>query len=230
VGTFKSLAAGSSLNLSTRYDINNQLLNTFGDLNGLTFAVVGAQANHAPLNYTANTTWLTLARTDPNTQTTAPNRYTSSKSQTLQSDISGIAGDGSISGALVYAPNAVYGTGAGQSSATALIIPTTGIFAGNAYSSKYATGLGAHVNAPGPENTTSASFSTTPGSVAVSDLYEYAPGTPSAQSVFLGSFSLDNNGVLTFTAVPEPGTWAFLGLGAVALAVTQRNRKQGSQA
>jgi hypothetical protein len=46
-------------------------------------------------------------------------------------------------------------------------------------------------------------------------LYRIQPGT--GASVLLGDFGLDSSGDLTFTAVPEPSTYAMLGLGAVGL-------------
>jgi hypothetical protein len=47
-------------------------------------------------------------------------------------------------------------------------------------------------------------------------LYRIQPGT--GASVLLGNFSLDSAGDLTFTAIPEPSTYAMLGLGTVGLA------------
>ena len=73
------------------------------------------------------------------------------------------------------------------------------------------------------ENLTPASFLT---GNSVSDLYEILPG--SGSSTYLGSFSFDPSGALTFSPVPEPSTWALLssaGLLAFSLRVRSRRNK-----
>jgi hypothetical protein len=54
------------------------------------------------------------------------------------------------------------------------------------------------------------------------DLYQVTPGSGDAQN--LGYFRLTGSGALTFTAtsVPEPGTWALVGLGVFALVGASR--------
>ncbi len=54
------------------------------------------------------------------------------------------------------------------------------------------------------------------------DLYQVTPGSGDAQN--LGYFRLTGSGSLTFTAtsVPEPGTWALVGLGVFALVGASR--------
>lgn len=62
---------------------------------------------------------------------------------------------------------------------------------------------------------------------SVLDLW-LSPNTSSTlvtQNTYLGSFSLSNSGQLTFTAVPEPSTYALLALAGAALVVFRR-RKQ----
>ena len=62
---------------------------------------------------------------------------------------------------------------------------------------------------------------------AVEDVFEYVPGT--SQANLLGTLSLSSGGVLTFTAVPEPSTYA-LGITAVVLFLVLKRRKSITQA
>ena len=62
---------------------------------------------------------------------------------------------------------------------------------------------------------------------ATSDLYELLPVARfAAPGTSIGQFNLGSDGSLSFTtaAVPEPSTWAMLGLGAGALLVARRRR------
>jgi len=55
------------------------------------------------------------------------------------------------------------------------------------------------------------------------DLYQVAPG--SGASAFEGTFSIDNNAVVTFTpAIPEPSSVMALGLGVAVLGAVRRRR------
>jgi hypothetical protein len=58
------------------------------------------------------------------------------------------------------------------------------------------------------------------------DLYQITPGSGDAKN--LGYFSLAGSGKLSFTAtsVPEPGTWALLGLGSVVLWIAGRRNSR----
>ena len=56
----------------------------------------------------------------------------------------------------------------------------------------------------------------------VSDLFQ---SPPNARASDLGSFTLNSSGLLSFTATPEPSTWAMLGSGLLALFATRRFRK-----
>jgi hypothetical protein len=52
----------------------------------------------------------------------------------------------------------------------------------------------------------------------VSDLYQSNPGNRYIQKAsYLGDFSLDASGDLSFTPVPEPSTWAMFGSGLLCL-------------
>ncbi len=227
VDSFTSLSPGQTVDLTSRY--SPSLLNSdFGGLDSLSFSVIGThKLSLSDPTDPVNTSWLTVPRADPDTGTSAPNRYGNSKSQNISSDISGILGDGSTHGALVYAASASYP----PSTSTALVIPTSGVAAANSFSTLYTGtgGLKSLVASPGIEKTTPSDFSS---GVVRSDLYEYLPGSPTTKASYLGVFTLESDGVLTFQAVPEPGECgvAFGGLLAGAgLWVRLRNRRATSQ-
>jgi hypothetical protein len=60
--------------------------------------------------------------------------------------------------------------------------------------------------------------------IGTSDLYQSDPGDITARGAYLGKFSLDSGGTLTFSPVPEPATWAMIGSGALALFALLRRR------
>lgn len=223
IDSFKSLALGSTVNLSSKYDITTQLDATFGNLNSLSLSVIGTQRGAG--SQAANTSWMTLARSNPSVPSDAPFGYTASKTQSIQSQISGIAGDGSSSGALQYAgshpENAVSNHG------SVVIIPTTGTDSINSYSVKAgsAGGLDSLIASPGVDNTTRSDFSSVVGNFIRSDLYEYTPGSAGNRATWVGTFEFSNNGVTTFTAIPEPTTTALLILGGLSIGVAKLRRK-----
>jgi hypothetical protein len=56
----------------------------------------------------------------------------------------------------------------------------------------------------------------------VSDLYQNDPNATRAS--YLGNFSLNSSGLLTFQPVPEPSSWAMLGSGILVLIALRRRR------
>jgi hypothetical protein len=222
VDYFQGLAGSSTVSLTDKYSISQQLLPTFGNLNSLTFSVLGAQRGTGA--DPANTSWVTLKRNDPTVETTAPSRYTVSKTGQIQSAITGLYGaGGATSGANIYAPSAT-----SPSTDTALIIPTTGLAAANSYSVKYSQtgGVKSLLTAPGAENTTPSDFTSTAGAYIRSDLYQYLPGSAGTAATYLGYFTFSNDGGTSFTPVPEPGEYAAIcGTALVGLAVWRRTRK-----
>jgi hypothetical protein len=227
IDTFTGLGAGQTIDLSNRYSVNDQLLSTFGTTDSLSFSVIGTHkfglSNPTEPQYTS---WLTTARTDLDNATSAPNRYTTSKTQSIQAAIGGILGDGAAKGALVYGPNASYP----PSSSTALVIPTSGVDAVHSYTSLYTGtgGLKSLISSPGIENTTGTDFSSS-GGVARSDLYEYKPGSPTLKADYLGVFSLDNFGHLSFTAVPEPSEYGAVATAALLAGAAWHRRNRAAK-
>ena len=57
------------------------------------------------------------------------------------------------------------------------------------------------------------------------DLYRLTPTSQSAGTVFKGTFQLSDTGDLTYRAVPEPGTFAMVGLGAGLLGLLHHRRR-----
>jgi hypothetical protein len=132
----------------------------------------------------------------------------------------GVAGYGSSTGALPYGqnstPDPVF------NSHTAIIIPSTD-------ASSYTVKAGVTGNLGNPptfgqgsiENTTPAGFSGT----QVSDLYQTIP-TRNAVGARLGEFDFNSDGTMTFVPIPEPSTYALLGLGGFLFMVLRSRRNK----
>jgi hypothetical protein len=59
----------------------------------------------------------------------------------------------------------------------------------------------------------------------VSDLYQNDPGNPlSTPATYLGDFTFNPDGMLTFQPVPEPSTWAMIGSGFLTLLALRRRK------
>lgn len=159
-----------------------------------------------------NTLFETIAETVPGSGSTAPAEASSSGQGTVNSLFKSFAGSGGFKNSTETANSqyATFGPGITWTSED----PSADAFQiGNGIEQPQ----GAGITAIGPTN-------------SELDLYELIPtgDTGSTGSgTELGSFTLDSSGNLDFTAaVPEPSTWAILGLGTGILAFARRNRRR----
>jgi len=107
------------------------------------------------------------------------------------------------------------GTTANSSKATVTSSSET-----NAWSTKIPTGFTTGLNVEQP---TSGTYIGPTNSEL--DLYELVDSNATgAGTKLLGSFTLDSSGNLDFTAVPEPSTYAMLGMSGIAILVLYRRR------
>lgn len=189
----------------------------FGGLSGLQFSVTGTlrSAANATASLPTQTLWVTKASPDLNTASDPWSRQssfglgnTAAKIQTM--------------GNLAVSYNSV---NVANLDAYTVLIPAADGDSYNRWVGSGTSGGGAVGNFNNTfqgdvEGKTKAVF--TGSDVARLDLYQVTPGSGDAQN--LGYFSLAGSGKLTFTAtsVPEPGTWALLGLGTALLVVAGR--------
>jgi hypothetical protein len=192
--TNAAAAAGGTVQI-TAYNVTNQLVGIFGNVNNLSFSVFGIQ-NNASGSVTANTSWLSVQQSgsSPNS---APNDLTGSGQNLLKTTENGILGlDGfggyNTKGLLPWsAANAANST---NNSATVGIIAQSDV-------SSYTSTSGSFNGAPSgfPANTTSGTFSTA-NTNTISDLFEFDPGLgTSHKAVYVGYFTFKSNGKLYFS-------------------------------
>ena len=224
IGSFSGLAPGATVAV-TGYNINNQLLATFGgSLDGVSFSVFGTTST-TPSDY------LSLRRQNVAVQNSAPNDFNGVKATQVSTAVGGIVGFGTSKGILPW--SAANTANPVANTATAAVIPTSGLDAINSFTSLYngTGGLKSLIPTPGILNTLSGTFSETPGAIAVSDLFEYDGNGSSSKSLFLGDFTLSNSGSLEFSsvsAVPEPQTYGLVAGGGLLL-VALRKQFRGSR-
>lgn len=219
IGSIFNYSTASTTLLVGGYS-NGQLTAAFGSsLDGVSWSVIGASRVGQGGSVPANTLWLSRPRLDPNVASLAYDRKTSSNQGAVSAVINGVAGNGSIAGATLWSSGTpsdpVFNT------TTAVVIPSSDP---NSYTSLAGTfGNLNNTFAQGPIDNTVVG-----GTAATrSDLFEVTPG--SGKGTYLGSFELRPSGSLVFTpvvAVPEPGTLALAGLGAVFLIGTLRRQNR----
>ncbi len=159
-----------------------------------------------------STIWYTKGELAPGTQSTAPIRGFASGNNSISNPIQNLdSGSGGYDSELstANADNAIIQTKTGANSWSSFGPGTTSAFSIGTSVEQPLTGSGT-----GPTD-------------SVLDFYELPSQTASNQpAIFLGSFSLDSTGELTFdpAAVPEPSAYA-LGLTAIILFAVLKRRK-----
>lgn len=230
IGSVNDLLAqpnGTTVDLTSKLLLSgaNALTDQFGsklsESVGLSYSIfasggpVSGSANGT--TYAANTVWVSKARGSADLQSTPYLDVSVSTASSYRSRVEGVIGQGSTSGLIKYDAAA---------SLSLEIIPKGDI---NSYSTKReATTLGS-------------TFPTMEGSfggkgVSYLDLYQIEGSSAAIKgnADIIGTFSLNQDGTLTYTAgglavtnVPEPGEYALLGIGFLVLgAVVRRSRAQ----
>lgn len=210
VSSFVNLALsspGSTISIS-QYNAT-QISTAFSSLSGVSWSAMSAvPSGTGDASAPDNTVWLTNPRFDINVQTTPFQQKTASTQSSWRSKVLSVAGVNSTVGAIGYSAGTALDPVSNTS--TALIIPSDS-------PSSYSQIAGLTGNLGGTfgqgtiENTTPSGFT----GVTRSDFYQLKPGSGNGQ--YLGYFEFGANGKASFTSVPEPGTWALMTLGGVAL-------------
>lgn len=203
---YGGLGGGAPVDLTSRYNPAD-LQSTYGvGLANVSWSVAGAVAagDGGDASVPTSTLWLTRGRDPltPDIQST-PWQDKSSFSQ------------GGTGARVVGIANGAVSVGTAISSSYATVADANS----QSYHT-YVTDLGNYQNTfqGNVEN------NTTTGSTRT-DLYELRPAAGNPSATYLGYFELNSSGALTFTAVPEPGTWAMIGLGGLMLFGLQRFRR-----
>ena len=199
ISLFQQTGAAS---FNVNANLSSALLGTFGsDLSGLNWSVFGYNG--------ISTIYNTLARSNPGMQTLVPQVGGTVNAQGLVANdidtISGLTTVGAWPGiANLFANIITVPVAAGGYTALMAQGLSNGDFGGDWTYNIENTGAG------------------------VSDLYQSVPKVNSFDSKsasYLGNFSLDGSGNLTFNPVPEPATWSVIGAGMMTLLAVRRFRR-----
>ena len=153
-----------------------------------------------------NTVWTTLARSNPANQTHAP--FIQGNSSSFGLAVGDIESIGNVTSPNQASPGLIVDFAPGIEEVSTSVGNFTPYM-----TSPYSGNL--------PELT--GIYNTLNHGVGVSDLYQNDPSTTIAS--YLGDFSLNSAGVLTFNPVPEPSSWAMIGSGVLALLAIRRRNK-----
>lgn len=194
---------------NSTFNLGTDLTTTFGGSGGIYWSVFAFDGNgtYAPVN----TLFMSDPRANVNLQNTPPTTGTFSQQNLVTGQL----------GAIADALSATYGTIIDNQ---VIQLPSgLGATSGGDPAS-YTTALGSSLDFNGTygqnfENLSSASAAT------VSDLFQENPSPlhNPGSGAFLGAFTLSADGTsISFSAVPEPSTWAMIGTGLVSLVAFRR--------
>lgn len=192
------------------WNLNSVLTSTLGSVNSsIYWSVFGVNDGYGNASVTQgdpNTIWASLGRSNPANQTHAPFIVGNSTAYQLPlGDIQTIAGltipSHAGAGLIVDSGPGIELVDTSLGGFTPMM---TGAYSGNFQGDWY--------------------YNTLNHGAGVSDLYQNDPNA--VRATYLGNFSLNSSGVLSFSAVPEPSTWAMLGSGVLALAALRRRNQQ----
>ena len=201
------------------WNLNAVLTSVFGSTpvgSGLYWSVFGVNDtsvtpnNPSVVQASPYTVWSTLARVDPSVQNDTPTVSGNASSQHLAvNEIKTIANL----------------TSPGDANPGLIVDYSPGV-------EEVATSLGGYsalMNSssdPGAGNLAETwSYNMLNYGAGTSDFYQNDPGNPlTAPASYLGDFSLDPTGLLTFNPVPEPSAWAMIGSGFLALLALRRRK------
>jgi hypothetical protein len=206
LGAISNFQQPNATGLVSFTGVGTALQSVFGsNLTGVYWSVFGVNdttiANNTSVSQTDSyTIWNTLARSNPNNQTTAPFVAGSSAVQQLPAlDIETIA---SLTGPSAAGPGQIVNLSQNIVSVKTSLGGYSSMM-NDPYSGNLQGDWTYNIQNVGP---------------GVSDLYQSNPGNRYTQkATYLGDFSLDSSGALTFSPVPEPSTWAMLGGGLICL-------------
>lgn len=200
---FSSLAAGTSITVNSG-NLLADLTATYGSWStrsDVNWSIIGATDSVNPTLYSSK------ERTDPGTATSAYPALDASDRSATKTEIFSVVYNGYAVG--LSTANNLFGTLQTNSS--------------NPYSYNYqvtnkATDFGDRSQWANIEG----NFGPDGAAGSVLDLYRFRNGSPTVS--LLGSFSISESGVLTFTAIPEPSVTLLGGAGALVL-LSRRSRK-----
>lgn len=195
----------------------SQLNNAFANLNDVYWGAWGWNPSSTADGIADRTLWATRARADINVAATPFDRASAATQQNAITEMK--ARNDNAKGYGINNPaDSVTNT------ASAVLIPNSDPEA----VTTYVNGSTGQLDFNGRltdtvENKTSATFSS--GGTARSDLFEMTPNSGGGAGTALGKFTLNSDGTLQYQAVPEPGTYALFGLGALGMYLFRRARK-----
>ena len=232
LGTPESFDTQTAVTFNTKFDPSTQLLSIYGgNLTGVSFTIFGSQKNTAATDSVSTaqrTSWLSIAEPTPGPvagqAATGPfPGFGSTAAATLNANVNTAVGyPGGTSGfKKIASDNAV---DAISNNGTVLVTQQSdNDYTAYGFSSKNQPNnsqkLGVYGVKPAGTSLDNAAGGT-------SDFYQFPTSSATAAS-FLGTFHLDqNSGVLSFTAVPEPGEYAAIAGGALLAGAILRRRFQ----